>query len=89
MPRNSIQRELPIAGPYVVAHDVGGVIVAEALEVAMIRCEPAIQDVHDLDRIITHQQPAGRFLAAITGMAFDLDPHNHGSLEPPNLTPPA
>ena len=89
MPRNSIQREIPSAGLYVVAYDVGGVIVAEALEVAMIRCEPAIQDVHDLDRIITHQQPAGRFLAAITGMAFDLDPHNHGSLEPPNLTPPA
>ena len=79
MPRNSIsiQREFPNAGPYIVAHDVGGVVVAEALEIPMIRRQPAVQHFGDLDRLFAHKQTAGRFLAAVTGIAFDLDPHDH------------
>ena len=72
--RDPIRRKLPGAGSNVVSDDVGGVVGTKALEIAMVGSEPAIQDIHDLDRLLTYQQTAGRFLTAMPGVAFDVDP---------------
>ncbi len=50
LPSDPILREIPSAGLYVVAHDVGGAVGTKALEIAMVRCQPAVQHFDNLDR---------------------------------------
>lgn len=57
------------------ADDVDVTVVAPELEIAVIRRQPAIQDLDHFDAAIVDNQRARRFLAAVTGMTFHAERH--------------
>jgi hypothetical protein len=59
------------------ADDIGGIVIPNEFEIAMIRTQPTINDVSDLDFVCGHQNVAGRFLTPVSGIRFH--PNAHGS----------
>ena len=51
--------------------DVGRPIRAQDLEIAVIRREPAVEHLGDLHCLLAKKEPAWRFLASMSGIAFD------------------
>jgi hypothetical protein len=71
-----IHRQLPHAGTHVVAHEVGVARDVSQFEVAVIRSEPLIEHVSDIDASLAQHDRAGCLLTATTRVAFDMDREN-------------
>jgi CheY-like chemotaxis protein len=74
--RRLVEGELPASGRFVVAQDVGRAVGAPQLEVAMVRADPGIEQLAQLDRAAVEPQPPGRLFAAVAGVALDPDDHD-------------
>lgn len=57
------------------AHDIEVAVISHQFEVAVIRRQPAVDDVDHLDAAIVDDQRARRFLTAMAGVTFD--PYRH------------
>src|SRR6266849_5341275 len=68
---------LPTVRGLVVAKDVDGTVVPADLEVAVVGAVPAIDDLEHLDAAAAQFEPAWGLLAAVAGVAVDVDVHGH------------
>lgn len=57
------------------AEDVDVTVAALQLEIAVIRRQPLIEDLHDVDAAFVDNERARRLLAAMTGVALDAKGH--------------
>jgi len=71
--RCSIKHEFPSTGYTIVANDIGCPIVAKEFKIAMIRGQPAIQHLYDLNFIVGQDDKARRFFAPISGVTVYVD----------------
>src|SRR5713101_5959134 len=67
--------DLPTVRGLVVAKDVDGTVVPADLEVAVVGAVPAIDDLEHLDAAAAQFEPAWGLLAAVAGVAVDVDVH--------------
>jgi hypothetical protein len=58
-----------------VTDDIQAAVIADNLEVSVIRCQPAVFDRDDVDLALTHRQAPRRFFAPVAGIAIDPDIH--------------
>lgn len=58
------------------AHEVGVARDVSQFEVAVIRSEPLIEHVSDIDASLAQHDRAGCLLTATTRVAFDMDREN-------------
>ncbi len=67
-------------GLCIMAQDIPPTIIAFNLEIAIVRCQPAINHRYDLDAVFIQVKAARSFLAAITRITFDPygDGHHDG-----------
>ena len=77
--RCPIKHEFPSTGYTIVANDIGCPIVAKEFKIAMIRGQPAIQHLYDLNFIVGQDDKARRFFAPISGITVYVDLH----MQPP------
>src|SRR6266851_9589415 len=66
---------LPTVRGLVVAKDVDGTVIPADLEVAVVGAVPAIDDLEHLDAAAAQFEPAWGLLAAVAGVAVDVDVH--------------
>ena len=57
------------------ANDVEIAIVSCHLEIPVIRSQPAVENLDNVDPAIVDNQRARRFLAAVTGVTFHAERH--------------
>src|SRR5216683_1449628 len=69
--------DLPTVRGLVVAKDVDGTVVPADLEVAVVGAVPAIDDLEHLDAAAAQFEPAWGLLAAVAGVAVDVDVPGH------------
>lgn len=85
LPRRALKhRQFPHLSRRIVADDVDVAVIALDFEIAMLRRQPAIEDVDDLDPPLLDEDDPWRFFAAVTRMTFDAERHltimKHGLL---------
>ena len=68
--------QLPAVRGLVVAQEVDRSVVASDLEVSVVRTEPAVDHLDDLDAPTVDLEPPRRLLAAISGVTVDLHVHD-------------
>lgn len=56
------------------AQDVRRAVQALDFEIAMVRREPAIEDVRDIDGALAQEETPGRLLAFVPRITFDAYP---------------
>jgi len=59
----------------IVTNDVGMAVIAKHLEIAMIRCQPAVKDIHYMDMTVAQLEPPRRLFAAVAGVTVNPDLH--------------
>ena len=59
----------------IVTDDVKAAVIADKLEIPMIRCQPAILDRSDADLACPHRQSPRRLFAPEAGIAIDPNIH--------------
>src|SRR5262252_2443051 len=70
-------RKLPLARRLVVAQNEQAAVVDLHLEVTMCGMEPAVEQIHDLEAALAEPERARFLLAAVAGVAFDVDLHRY------------
>ena len=73
--RCPIKHEFPSSGYTIMANDIGCLIIAQEFEIAMIRGQPAIQYLNDLNFIVGQFDETGRFLTPVAGITIYLYLH--------------
>jgi len=77
-----IKHQFPSPGYTIMANDIGCLIIAKNFEIAMIRRQPAVQHLDDLNFIVGHFDVARGFLAPVSGIAVYVDLHEQPPISP-------
>jgi hypothetical protein len=65
--------QLPSVGKHIVPEDVDVPVSAEDFEVPVVRGEPAVEDLYDIDFPAAEKEPPGSLLAPVSGVAIHPD----------------
>ncbi|GEM_PF-2807696 len=68
-------RQFPLFRPGVMANDPLGAIRGSEFKIPVLRCQPTVKDLRNLQTVFTNLDPSRRFLAAISSVAFHLNTH--------------
>ena len=68
-----VHGQLPDAVGHVVTDDVERPVVPPQFEIAVIRGQPAVNDLHHLNLPVMQEKTARRLFAAITGIALNFN----------------
>lgn len=71
--RSVVHGQLPMGRRHVIPKDVAGAVAATNLEVPVIRGDPGVDDLDDLDRAAIEREPPRCLLTAVSGIALDPD----------------
>ena len=66
--RRLIENQLPHPCNGIVTDNIGGIIIPDNFEIAMIRTLPTINHLLDLDFVCVHQDMAGSFFTPVAGI---------------------
>jgi hypothetical protein len=55
--------------------NVGGIVIAKDLEIAVVRPDPLVLNFHDLNHQGIEKDAAGRFIGPVSGVAFNGNFH--------------
>jgi hypothetical protein len=72
----SEHRQLPRAGSFVVADEIGVTVFGCELEISMVGREPGVDHLRDRDAPFAEDQRAWRLLAAMASVALDTNGEN-------------
>ena len=64
-----VVNQLPAEGIMVISDDIDGIVVPLDFKISVIRCQPLIQDIPDLDLPVSHEDPSRGLFPSITGTA--------------------
>ena len=79
----SEDRQLPRIGLLIVTDKIRVVVCASQFEVPMVRRQPRVDNIRDGDATLTQNERARRLLAAVAGVALDIDT-KQALFRPPN-----
>jgi hypothetical protein len=67
--------QLPVPPFRIVPQEIYPFVLPQDLEIAVIRCEPSVEDFYNADGSVGQSDPAGDLLASIACIAMDHDVH--------------
>ena len=71
-----VKDQLPVQGRHVLPDDVGGIVIPDELEIAVIQRQPPILDLFDRHHQGIELDAPGCFVHPVPGIAFNKDIHN-------------
>ena len=69
--------ERPLAGGFVMTQDIGVAIACGHLEVAVVRCQPAVLNSDHLESPVAERKGTRFLFATVACVTLDLDLHLH------------